>query len=93
MAEVGIGADGEVHLIPVVVGLLVALVTAVGLGLWTTMVQPDTVRALFRGKGATSEWLEEEPTSLVALTWGLGTLLFLLGFLCGMAIAFLAGTS
>lgn len=77
----------------VLVGLLTALTIALGAALWYLLVRPDVVLSLWNEGAATQEgWFEEHPATLTALRWALAVAVFLLGFLTGLATAFLSKT-
>ncbi len=76
-----------------VVGFLGALTFTLGAALWMLLVRPE-VFAPWRGAvTAEEDWFEEHPATLGALRWVLGGLLALLGFLTGLATAFLGSTA
>jgi len=74
----------------VLVGLLVAVTLALGAALWSLLVRPDVLLSLWdRGAATDDGFFEEHPATLVALRWSLAGFVFVLGFLTGLATAFL----
>lgn len=87
------GISGGSGMDAVVVGLLVALTLSVCMALWYALVRPDVVLSLWSEGAATEDgWFEEHSGSLTALRVALGVGVFLLGFLTGLATAFLRST-
>lgn len=79
---------------PFIVGGLTAITAVLGVAYWQLMVRPETMLALWtdpRKDGDTS-WFRHHPGALRALRYALGTVLFLSGFLTGLALTFLLGT-
>ena len=76
------------------VGGLTAMTVAIGALFWQLLVRPDVFLSVWSDKGVTdSQWFEHHPGALIALRWTLGVVVFLLGFLTGLALTFLTGTS
>lgn len=77
----------------VLVGLLVAVTLALGMALWSLLVRPEALLSRWdRGAVTDDGFFDEHPAALTALKWALGGFLFLLGFLVGLATAFLGAT-
>lgn len=79
----------------VLVGLLTASTLILGAALWYLLVRPDVLLSLLGHGAVTSEegWFEEHPAALDALRWVLAGAVFLMGFLTGLAVAFLGSTA
>jgi hypothetical protein len=75
---------------PLIVGGLAGATTVLGIAYWQLLVRPEPLLSLW---GRREDWLETNPASLRALQAVLGVLLFLSGFLTGLALTFLTGTS
>jgi hypothetical protein len=77
-----------------VVGLLTATGTVTGMLFWLLLVRPDRLLGLLSDAPASGgEWFEEHPGQLVALRVTGAVVVLILGFLTGLAVAFLAGTA
>ncbi len=74
----------------VLVGSLTALTAVAGVFWWQLMVHPDTLLHPFGT--AEDGWFEHHPAAVRALRLVAGSLVFVLGFLTGLALAFLART-
>lgn len=74
------------------VGALTAVGTVVGMLFWLLLVRPDALLALLSDSSSGS-WFEQHPGMLRALRWTSAVLVLFLGFLTGLAVAFLAGTA
>ena len=74
-----------------VVGALTALTAIVGVFWWQLLVRPE---AMLQGWGEPGEegWFEHHPGAVRALRFSAGGLLFLLGFVTGLALTFLVRT-
>jgi hypothetical protein len=78
---------------PLIVGCLTAVTALVGVAFWQLMVRPEAMLTLWVDPRVDREaWLELHPSSLRALRFVLGLVLFLSGFLTGLALTFLLGT-
>ena len=76
---------------PLIVGSLAGLTAVLGVAFWQLLVRPEPLLALWvRGDDA---WFEHHPGSLRALRGVFAVLLFLSGFLTGLALTFLTGTA
>lgn len=74
------------------VGMLTAAGTVAGMLLWLLLVRPDALLGLLSDT-PDAGWFEHHPTTLRALRLASGAIVITLGFLTGLAVAFLAGTS
>lgn len=78
---------------PLIVGALTAVTAVVGVAFWQLMVRPESLVALWADPRLEAEgWFELHPGTLRALRFVLGLVLFLSGFLTGLALTFLLGT-
>lgn len=75
---------------PLIVGFLAGTTTVLGIAYWQLLVRPEPLLGLLVRR---DDWLEDHPGSLGALRSALAVLLFLSGFLTGLALTFLTGTS
>ena len=75
-----------------VVGGLGALAAVFGLLTWLLWSHPELVFGAGRDPGGEDDWGAAHPAALGWLRWIAGGGTFLLGFLTGLAAAFLAGT-
>ena len=80
---------------PFIVGLLAGVTAMLGVAFWQLLVGPDRLLALLpRSRSRDDDgWFEEHPAALRGLTMAVGLVLFLSGFLTGLALTFLTGTS
>ncbi|MCB9676564.1 MAG: hypothetical protein H6737_15715 [Alphaproteobacteria bacterium] len=76
----------------VLVGLLTAVGTVAGMLFWLLLVRPDALLGLLSDR-PDAEWFDQHPATLGALRVTSGVVVLILGFLTGLAVAFLAGTS
>ncbi|MEZ4234873.1 MAG: hypothetical protein R3F59_01635 [Myxococcota bacterium] len=78
---------------PLIVGCLTAATAVVGVAFWQVLVRPESMLALW-GDGASDGdgWFDHHPGALRALRYALGMVLFMSGFLTGLALTFLLGT-
>lgn len=74
------------------VGSLTAVGTVVGMLFWLLLVRPDALLGLLSDR-PDAEWFDHHPATLSALRLTVGAVVLILGFLTGLAVAFLAGTS
>lgn len=74
------------------VGALTALGTVAGMLFWLLLVRPDALLGLL-SDAADPGWFQHHPTTLRALRITGGAVVLIAGFLTGLAVAFLAGTS
>ncbi len=74
------------------VGALTAVGTVAGMLYWLLLVRPDALLGLL-SDAPDAAWFEHHPTTLLALRATSGLVVLILGFLTGLAVAFLAGTS
>jgi hypothetical protein len=74
------------------VGTLTAVGAIVGMLYWLLLVRPDALLGLLSDAPETG-WFEHHPTTLRALRITGAALVLAIGFLTGLAVAFLAGTS
>ncbi|MEZ4316562.1 MAG: hypothetical protein R3F61_03635 [Myxococcota bacterium] len=74
------------------VGALTAVGTVAGMLFWLLLVRPDALLSLLSDT-PDAEWFEHHPTTLRALRLTSGLVVLIFGFLTGLAVAFLAGTS
>lgn len=85
---------------PFIVGVLTAVTAVLGVAFWQLLVRPESLLGLWsepRVEPGTPRWgddgwFEHHPGTLRALRYALGTVLFLSGFLTGLALTFLLGT-
>lgn len=78
---------------PFIVGGLTAVTAVLGVAFWQLLVRPEALLALWTDPSTPSDvWFEHHPGALRALRYSLGTVLFLSGFLTGLALTFLLGT-
>ncbi|MEQ1505815.1 MAG: hypothetical protein ABMB14_26510 [Myxococcota bacterium] len=78
---------------PLIVGGLTALTAVVGMAFWQVLVRPEALLALWSDPRSEPEgWFDLHPGILRALRYALGAVLFLSGFLTGLALTFLLGT-
>lgn len=78
---------------PFIVGVLTAVTAVLGVAFWQLLVRPESLLGLWADPRAEPEgWFEHHPGTLVALRYALGTVLFLSGFLTGLALTFLLNT-
>jgi hypothetical protein len=75
---------------PLIVGALAGFTAVLGIAFWQLLVRPEPLLALW-GRG--DDWLDAHPGPLRALRWVLASLLFVSGFLTGLALTFLTGTA
>jgi hypothetical protein len=75
---------------PLIVGALAGLTTVLGIAFWQLLVRPEPLLALW---GRSDGWLETHPGPVRALRLVFALLLFVSGFLTGLALTFLTGTS
>ena len=75
----------------VVVGLLTAAGAVLAVLTWQLYVHPEALLGLWGGAGESS-WFEHHPGALSALRIAAALLLFVTGFLTGLALSFLSGT-
>lgn len=75
----------------VVVGTLTSVAAVLAVLTWQLYVHPEVLLGLWRGSEDT-EWFAHHPGALAALRIAAAVLLFLAGFLTGLALSFLAGT-
>ncbi len=81
-----------------VVGALTATGTVTGMLFWLLLVRPDRLLGLLSDStddphAHRVEWFEDHPGQLVALRVTGAVVVLILGFLTGLAVAFLAGTA
>jgi hypothetical protein len=77
---------------PIIVGALAGTTAVLGVGYWQLLVGPDRLLSLWGGR-RDEGWFEHHPAALRGLVISLGVVLFLSGFLTGLALTFLTGTS
>ncbi len=78
---------------PFIVGVLTAVTAVLGVAFWQVLVRPESLLALWSDPGPPDDgWFEHHPGALRALRYSLGAVLFLSGFLTGLALTFLLGT-
>jgi hypothetical protein len=82
---------------PLIVGCLTAATAVVGVAFWQVLVRPEAMLALWadpRGSEGwrADGWFDHHPGALRALRYTLGMVLFMSGFLTGLALTFLLGT-
>jgi hypothetical protein len=78
---------------PFIVGALTAITAVLGVAFWQLLVRPETMLSLWADPPRETEgWFQHHPGTLRALRYTLGTVLFLSGFLTGLALTFLLGT-
>lgn len=75
------------------IGGLTAATAVVGVFWWQLLVRPDALLAGWVEDPEQREWFEQHPATLAALRWVAGSLVFVLGFLTGLALTFLARTA
>lgn len=75
------------------VAILTALTVGVGALLWQLMVRPEMLMSVLSDGGVTQDvWFEQHAGAVWALRMLLGAMVFLLGFLTGLALTFLSST-
>jgi hypothetical protein len=77
---------------PVIVGGLSAATAVLFLAFFLLLVRPETLLSMWSDPRVDDGWFDHHPAALRALRYALGTLLFLSGFLTGVALTFLSGT-
>jgi hypothetical protein len=78
---------------PFIVGALTAITAMLGVVFWQLLVRPETMLSLWAEPSPRDgDWFQHHPGTLRALRYALGTVLFLSGFLTGLALTFLLGT-
>lgn len=75
-----------------VVGGLTAAATVAGMLFWLLLARPEALLGLF-GEQSPGPWQDDHPASTTALRISLGAVVLILGFVTGLTVAFLAGTS
>lgn len=75
-----------------VVGALTATATVAGMLFWLLLSRPEALLGLF-SEQPPGEWFDEHPITLQALQITFGFVVMILGFVTGVTVAFLAGTS
>jgi hypothetical protein len=73
------------------VGLLTALGAMLGMVAWHLLARPEAVFALWRDPA--EPWPDEHEGTVAALRTAVLALVFLVGFLTGLALSFLTATS
>ena len=76
-----------------VIGGLTAVTAVVGVFWWQLLVRPQALLAGWTKDPDAVEWFEQHPATLAALRWVAGSLVFVLGFVTGLALTFLARTA
>ena len=78
----------------VVVGILTAVTVTFGTLFWHLLVHPEIMLSVWTrpGDDPHGSWFDHHPGALRALRWATGGVLFLLGFLTGLATTFLVRT-
>ena len=76
----------------VLVGTLTALTAIAGVFWWQLLVRPDALLHPFGLHDGEEGWFEHHPGAVRALKLVAGGLVFVLGFLTGLALTFLART-
>ncbi len=77
---------------PLIVGALAGTTAVLGVGFWQLLVGPDRLLGLWSEK-RDEAWFDHHPAALRGLIVTFGLVLFLSGFLTGLALTFLTGTS
>ena len=78
---------------PLIVGCLTGITAVVGVAFWQVMVRPESLLTLWADPHSRNDgWFEHHPGALAALRYALGLVLFMSGFLTGLALTFLLGT-
>lgn len=75
----------------IVVGLLTGGAAVVAVLLWQLLVRPEATLAWWAGRAPDDRWLD--PATVRALRMAGGGMVFLLGFLVGLALTFLQATA
>lgn len=75
-----------------VVGGLTAAATVVGMLFWLLLARPEALLGLF-SEQPPGEWFEDHAGSLRMLRIAFALVVLILGFVTGLTVAFLAGTS
>ena len=92
-SPVALNGDKGGHLESFIVGALTATTAVLGMAFWQLLVRPEGLLALWVDPSVPTEpWFEHHPAALSALRLALGAVLFLSGFLTGLALTFLLGT-
>ncbi len=76
----------------VLVGSLTALTAVAGVFWWQLMVRPDALLYPFGVRDREDGWFEHHPGAVRALKLVAGGLVFVMGFLTGLALTFLYRT-
>jgi hypothetical protein len=76
----------------VIVGWLTAATFVLGIAFWQLLVHPEALLSLWADREGEEGWFEHHPGALRGLRYALGTVLFLSGFLTGLALTFLLST-
>ena len=76
----------------VIVGWLTAVTFVLVVAFWQLLVRPERLLGLWADPDADDGWFDDHPGALRGLRCALGTVLFLSGFLTGLAVTFLLGT-
>jgi hypothetical protein len=76
----------------VIVGWLTAATFVLGVAFWQLLVRPEALLALWAEPEREDGWFEHHPGALRGLRYALGAVLFLSGFLTGLALTFLLST-
>ncbi len=71
-------------------GFLAGATTVLGITFWQLLVRPEPLLSLLVPN---DDWLEGHPGAIRALRSAAAVLLFVSGFLTGLALTFLSGTS
>lgn len=77
---------------PVIVGGLSAATAVLFLAFFLLLFRPETLLAMWSDPRVDDGWFDHHPGALRGLRYALGSLLFLSGFLTGLALTFLSGT-
>ena len=77
---------------PLIVGALSAATAVLLLAFFLLLVRPEALLAMWSDPRGDDGWFEHHPGALRALRYALGSLLFVSGFLTGLALTFLSGT-
>ena len=75
-----------------VVGGLTAAGTVAGMLFWLLLARPEALLGLF-SEQPPGDWFGDHPSTLGALQITFGLMVGILGFVTGLTVAFLAGTS
>jgi len=77
---------------PLLVGILTATTAVLGVAYFQLLVRPEVLLGLWSDPEGQHSWFEGHPGALRLLRIVAGSMLFVSGFLTGLALTFLLGT-